>query len=1054
MSLYTDDDPTQALSIADDQPALHAPTDPQQALNAALALDAESSEQQEGLLAATQRFEQNPEKLPELIPRLLALITDGGDSLLRFWTLDMIALTVGRSGLRLDIKLHVAQYCLNALNTLLNSGSIPTIKAVIPILATIYPMLFRLLATSQPSQEVLDLFNITKARVISLALDPKAQPDNVGIKAVAWKYIQRVLLAATRATGSDPRLSQRGAGSNDVNIAHITVNGSLNSSDIEKEGSLLQTQLVTQLYTASNPAILHPLINALPTFAKMRPSLSSLIVHSLASWTPSALVAVGRPAMEIRAVDKTVRLAMSHLLRHNSTSSHNVQLKDALDRQKTRMEAAFVGEAAARKERRLAMKHTVDVSETGFDPESSEQATKRAKLIGGIGSGTGKGPEIDVSQMELEDVVESVISSLRSVNYESITSALQNAQKALRENAPDMQPLLATILGVDVEDEDDEDEVLDPLGLDDEDEDLLMLEGLEPMMNEEEPTTFAEFSLPAPEPLETSEKEQILSQALERIWQTGADLASLPDPKESDAIKTAVKPKELWMLLLARLVTRGAESKRKAICDFVTADFVNRSKFASVWLNEEWYNERIGVSAPGQYIANVDAIISSYLPNADPKDKSLAAFILTLPSIPPSLITTLESVCQEPERALAGFVILRDIVETRPPIRPQALQTLLELCTHPERKIRVMAIITIVRRWGQESPMMPHLIHFALGVLRRLVKQDVQTEDVDMEEGEQVEEKVESKFLGEPNTENVQQHVELAFALAKRQQRLLDDIFRLYPKLEPELKDAVEAQLMPLIQSLGASDKLLEILRHFPQGSDKLVMRVIGVLSAEGAGGKLAGLMKDLLGERELDARFVVPIVGELDAADIKKQLPNIVTLLGDSTAKDMVKTAFASILQKMTPADLMVALHQEGAPLKLTIEAIGICFSMTQVFRGDVLANAMSQIAKLPTIPLMFVRTLIQVVATYKSVSSFVANHILPPLITKKIWEIPQLWDGFIMLAKRIAPASCGALLQLPKEQLKEVLEKQPGLKTHLKEFLANKPGNKAAMVEIFGEA
>lgn len=122
----------------------------------------------------------------------------------------------------------------------------------------------------------------------------------------------------------------------------------------------------------------------------------------------------------------------------------------------------------------------------------------------------------------------------------------------------------------------------------------------------------------------------------------------------------------------------------------------------------------------------------------------------------------------------------------------------------------------------------------------------------------------------------------------------------------------------------------------------------------------------------------------------------------------------------------------------------------MTTVFRSDVLANAMSRIADLSTIPLIFVRTIIQVVTTYKSLAPFIANHILPKLVTKKIWEIPQLWDGFIMLAKRIAPASFGALLQLPKEQLKEVVEKQPGLKSGLKGFLANKPGSKAAMAEV----
>ncbi|KIR28658.1 symplekin [Cryptococcus deuterogattii LA55] len=1053
MSLYADDDPTKALQLTDEQPTLQPPTDPQQALNAALALDSESPEQQEGLQNAAQRFEEHPERLPEVIPRLLGLITEGGDSLLRFWTLDMIALTVGRSGLMLDVKLHVAQYCLTALNKLLHSDSVPTIKAVIPILSTIYPILFRLLATSRPSQQVLDLFNVAKSKIISFALDPNARPFNVGIKAVAWKFVQRVLLAATRAAGSDPRLPQRGAGSNDVNVSHIVPNGCLSASDIEKEGTLLQTQLVTHLYSSSEPAILHPLINTLPAIAKMRPTLAPLVVHSLASWTPSALVAAGRSAMEIRAVDKTVRIAISHLLRHPPLSAHAAQLNDALVRQKARMEAAFIGEALARKERRQNLKHTID-PETAFEAESSEQAAKRARLDGlvGVGSGMGKGPEIDVSGMRLEEVVEVVLSSLRSVSLELLTGTIENAKRALQENSTDAQPLLAAALGVSsIVKEEEEEEILNPLDMEDDDDDLLM-DGPEPLMEEEEPTSFTDFVLPAPEPLEPSDKEFIFSDTIERIWQTGADLASLPDPKDSDATKLAVKPKEMWMLLLARLATRGADVKRKVICDFIIADFANRSKFASVWLNEEWYNEKIGVSSPGQYLSNLEAIVTAYLPKVDSKDKSLSTFILTLPAIPPSLISTLETICQEPERALVGFLALRDIVEVRPPVRPQALQTLLELCTHPDRKIRVMAIITTVRRWGNDSPMMPFLTKYALGVLWRLANDDVKSEDVDMEEGEQADEKIQSKFLGEPNVDNVQQHVELAFALAKRKQDLLDDIFRLYPRLEPAVQDVVEAQLMPLIQSLGATEKLLEILRKFPNGADKLVMRVVGVLSAEGSK-TLVTLMKTLLSERDLDPRFVIPIVGDLDKAEIEKQLPRIVSLLGDVNSKDMVKTAFASMLQKMTPSDLMVALHQEGAPLKLTIEAIGICFSMTTVFRSDVLANAMSRIADLSTIPLIFVRTIIQVVTTYKSLAPFIANHILPKLVTKKIWEIPQLWDGFIMLAKRIAPASFGALLQLPKEQLKEVVEKQPGLKSGLKGFLANKPGSKAAMAEIFGD-
>ncbi|WVQ74393.1 hypothetical protein IAR50_003994 [Cryptococcus sp. DSM 104548] len=1084
MSLYADDDPTKALSLqdTDENTSLHPPTDPQQLFNAAVAAEPESAHQHDTLLLAAQRFEEHPERLPQLLPQFLGFISEGGDSLLRFWTLDMIHLAVGRGGLSGDVKQLVTLHCFPLLLKLLHTGSIPTLKAVIPILSTIYPVLFGILATSNTQASILQMFNDMKQTITALALNKSGQPLSVGVRAVAWKFVQKVILAATKPAGSgDPRLQSRGSSSTDTNISHITPTGILSQAEIDQEGKKLQTELVTALYTQTEPAILHPIINSFPSLAKMRQSIAPLVVHSLASWKPNTMAAAGRPAMEIRAVEKTVRIAMTHLIRHPPIASHAAQLNDALLRQKKRMEDAFVEEAALRKERRRGMKHPMDPP--GAEPESSEQAAKRARLegsAGGVGSGVGKGPVVDISGMPVEEVVESVISGLRSVSSQTLVSALENARQALRENSLDAQPLLATSLGVaSTEAKAEDEEIVNPLDIQDDDDDLLMMDDPE-LAIEEEPTTFTDIVLPPPEPLDPSDKEYILSSTIERIWQSGADLASLPDPKASDATRTAVQPKEMWMLLLARLATRGAEAKRRTISEFVLADFANRSKFASVWLNEEWYNERIGVSEAGQYLSNLEAIISVYLPKIDAKDKHLTTFIQSLPSIPPSLIDTLADICQDPEKAVVGFTVLRDIVESRPPVRAQALQTLLELCTHTDRKIRVMAIITTVRRWGQDSPMMPIITEYALGVLWRLVKakpEEVKEEvkgegesgeaaDVEMkeepeqvkeeqvtEESEEVEEG-QGKYLEKPSVRTVQQHVELAFALAKRQQGLLDDIFKLYPRLIPEVQKAVEAQLMPLIQSLGATPKLMAILKKFPDGADQLVMRVIGVLSAEGAGQVLVSLVKSVLAERELDPQFVIPIVGELDKAEIEKQLPRIVSMLADPETKDMVKTAFASMLQKMTPSDLMVALHQEGgAPLKEIIEAVKVCFSMTTVFRSDVLANAMSRIADLPVIPLIFVRTIIQVANTYKSLAPFIANHILPKLVTKRIWESAQLWDGFVMLAKRIAPASFGALLQLPREQLREVVEKQPSMKAGLKNFLASKPGSKAALLEIFGE-
>jgi len=146
----------------------------------------------------------------------------------------------------------------------------------------------------------------------------------------------------------------------------------------------------------------------------------------------------------------------------------------------------------------------------------------------------------------------------------------------------------------------------------------------------------------------------------------------------------------------------------------------------------------------------------------------------------------------------------------------------------------------------------------------------------------------------------------------------------------------------------------------------------------------------------------------------------------------------------------------------------------MTDVFRSEILAVVMQQIVDEPVLPVLFLRTVswpysisealdfdgvfqvIQAVTTYKSLVGFVSTTLLSRLITKKIWTNPPLWEGFIRCAKAIAPASFGALLQLPKDQLRELVDKQPSLKSGLRDYVMKKSGNKARVagfLDIFGE-
>jgi len=117
---------------------------------------------------------------------------------------------------------------------------------------------------------------------------------------------------------------------------------------------------------------------------------------------------------------------------------------------------------------------------------------------------------------------------------------------------------------------------------------------------------------------------------------------------------------------------------------------------------------------------------------------------------------------------------------------------------------------------------------------------------------------------------------------------------------------------------------------------------------------------------------------GKPDERDlVRKVFSNVVT---HETPAGTVSSNMPRVKhdQRLNPADLMVLLHErekeiglksaiEGRlPSKLTDvpithicpTAISICFSMTDVFRYDVLAVVMQQIVDEPTLPVLFMRT------------------------------------------------------------------------------------------------
>ncbi|KPV75221.1 uncharacterized protein RHOBADRAFT_53229 [Rhodotorula graminis WP1] len=559
---------------------------------------------------------------------------------------------------------------------------------------------------------------------------------------------------------------------------------------------------------------------------------------------------------------------------------------------------------------------------------------------------------------------------------------------------------------------------------------------------------------------------------------------------------------------------RKGDEMREVVFRFVAGDLQGRTELARLWLNEEWYAcKRRGIVENRPYDHWLRKFLEHVGVASSNKDRELLQFLMDLPEIPVDEIYRLEGMAVNADQMQLGFSTLRELVVLRPSVRPAALDVLLGLTTHADKRVRNAAIMT-VKKWVPDMRELTPVVHaFALELVERLkvappapkedegaVKEGEEGEGVKDKDGEE-DMKVDDEASPAPDEPKepfalvrggkvvdrleppttlggVTQHVELLLALCVKEPALLFPLFERYGAMQPFAQDALEELIAPLIRSLGLKHEgLLDLVGRFPAGSDKLMFRVLEIAADKTKlPSNVTGLIRQVAAERELDQRFYPIILPECSKAEVVRWLPHVIKLLdGTPLKKAQTRSIFLSIIappahfssinslrtrsDSITPVELMMYLHKHDKEmgLKNTIEAISICFSMADGFRPEILAAFMQQAVDEPVIPNLFLRTVIQAVTTYKSLQPFVSTTLLSRLIAKKVWTVGPLWEGFVRLAKAIAPNSFAALLQLPKEQLAEVVVKQPSLRAPLREYVVKKGGanhaRSQAVLEAIGE-
>ncbi|KAH8929649.1 hypothetical protein BT69DRAFT_1256010 [Atractiella rhizophila] len=1041
----------------------------------------DSEDQAVALAELRNALEEQTGAIPILYTTLISML-GGSSRQMKHWIVSLMEFAICRNPATMESRTQLVLQSLDHILKLLSDPELSIQKRAIQCFTTAYPLLFRHACGTTSDAKLWEKVVSGKRQVLELW-----KSDAVALKLAGMKLVQKIIQTQSKAA-PDPRLHKT-----DPNLGHCPSHHPfLRVNALEEEAKQLLVECVTLLFNSKSPDILTSLVNALIVLVKSRPSNAELVIQSLTNWTPDALASLS--ALQIKSVEKSIRIGLAHLLRTGHAGAHATTINTFLARQTTRMDVA-ASEARAAREAEASRKRQIITDELSSNKRRKISKDKREagppkslyEVLTGPDYAGNPLAEFDASTLPSNLVVDLVMATFQSLADERLQQAIL--------------PIRQELDGF-TEYEVQDDSKVNPLNLGaDDDEEMefkteqAAIPSTAPPDETEDPLPsrsglFARpFKIQMPKKQNPSTKSDISKLAISQISQ---ELKPFAGDSDYGA--------EFWVFLVSRLAARvpqarpdkGQDVLRQTLFDFVLADIGTRMELARLWLNEEWYTAEVTLGVLGEtskdcYFYWLTELLDQIREKSSNQDKEFMRFLSDLPEIPNEQIKRLVDMCTNCDQMQLGFTALRDLCMLRPNVRPTALDALFSLAVHSDKATRNPAILTLKRWVPDTAPLNGKVVQFALSLLHRLEtppEDTLDAEAMDMAVDEQDTlmghnllvsgGEIARDFPYPKNELGLVRHVELLLALSSKCPELLRHIFTSYPKMSPFCKNALLSLITGLVRSLGPKHpQIHNLIRDCPLGSEDLALKILAILTEKGRPSPaLVNLIREMSLEKELDPRFLVPIISEFDMRETTRQLPRIVSLLdGTPEKKAIVRSVFESIVSAqtqtfgsastniprvrqndhLTPKELLMLLHtnEKEIGLKSTMEAIALCFSMTETFKTEVWAAFMQQVLDEPTpLPTLFLRTVIQAVQYYRQLQPFVSTTLLSRLITKKIWTTPQLWEGFIRCTSAIAPHSFGALLQLPKEQLKEVVMKQENLRKPLREYVVKKAGNNQARV------
>lgn len=650
---------------------------------------------------------------PIIIGGILPIAGPGARVELRRWVADFIAETFASPTIPSQQKETLSLLVLETMKTMIENPSEDSavVKSVVQAAASIYPLVFRWIINNSYDTPTWERMTAIKSRI--LRMWDTAAP---GVRICCIKFAQRVVLVQTKGPDADPRRGDP----LEVSLSMVPQNHALiPPKNLEAEASGLLDRMLSVFQENSSDAVLvDATLNSLSVLIRSRPIIANKILNVILNFNPLKLAnspMTPKLRVMVKSMEKTTRCLLTHI--------HKKDLRHPLA---PRIEEYIV--------RNMRTKSDIfdEPSRKRGPPEPTDglDAVKRQKIGAQVPTPAPKfhvpplkpGPHtiaelftvttdealkaFDVAMLSEDLVVKIGITILQRLDADMLNQAVDGVRQRYKSlSAVELETINPETAPLGVE-EDDDDYEPDFIQAEDTEQILNKLDNAPPEEVEPAaapPTALTHFTLPAPPPLDPEEAARIGKITVDKVLDVLPTLGEKGKKSKAGMNRLAASAydREAWVTIVTRIASRasaGLESTtdvvkvetddmptasigntvRESLYLYIIEDFRKRIDIALAWLCEEWYNDKIQLSADGDTLLHYEKwvlkVMDGMVPFLDGQDRAiLIKFLGEIPGLSREVLDRVKDLCRNPATATMALQSLLFLVAYRPPVRDLVL---------------------------------------------------------------------------------------------------------------------------------------------------------------------------------------------------------------------------------------------------------------------------------------------------------------------------------------------------------------------------------------------